>query len=160
PDLHQGPDHDQRRTGQRHAGLRALSLQQRVPVAEDGLRRRPGLGALPDPLRADALDVQALPLGLLRRAAALMAQHAPAGRRARLLARRSTRSQLGGALVFAVVSLLGIAYFVPFLWMLSTSLKTPDQLFTFPVQWLPTPIALANYPEALSALPFALFARN
>jgi ABC-type glycerol-3-phosphate transport system permease component len=76
------------------------------------------------------------------------------------LAARSTRSLLGRAAVLVLVSLLAVAYLMPFLWMLSTSLKTPDQLFTFPVQWIPSPVALENYPEALGALPFALFARN
>jgi len=89
-----------------------------------------------------------------------MAERVAPAARERLLARRSTRSLLGRAAVFATVAALGFAYLVPFLWMLSTALKTPDQLFSFPIAWVPSPVAFSNFPEALSALPFALYARN
>lgn len=49
---------------------------------------------------------------------------------------------------------------VPFLWMLSTSLKTPDEVFTPTVQWLPTRWMFENYPVALAAAPFGRFFLN
>ncbi len=76
------------------------------------------------------------------------------------LARKSVRARVGRAVVFTIVSALAVVYLVPFLWMVSTALKTPDQLFTFPITWIPSPIALSNVPDALSALPFGLYARN
>ncbi len=58
--------------------------------------------------------------------------------------------------------LLGAALFLlPFFFVLSTSLKEIQQIFAFPIEWIPNPIRWANYPEAWSSrLPFNLFFRN
>ena len=57
-------------------------------------------------------------------------------------------------LVYAVLIVGAVLVLMPFAWTLSTSLKTPDQVFTFPPKWIPDPIAWSNYPEALSLQPF------
>jgi multiple sugar transport system permease protein len=49
---------------------------------------------------------------------------------------------------------------VPFLWMLSTSLKAPGKTFVFPPQWIPDPIVLRNYYDMWTALPFGNFFLN
>jgi ABC-type glycerol-3-phosphate transport system permease component len=49
---------------------------------------------------------------------------------------------------------------MPFFWMLSTSVKDPGEIFLVPVRWIPSEIHLENYAEALTALPFDVFARN
>jgi ABC-type glycerol-3-phosphate transport system permease component len=49
---------------------------------------------------------------------------------------------------------------VPFLWMLSTSLKAPGKTFVFPPQWLPNPVVLRNYSDMWTALPFGTFFLN
>jgi multiple sugar transport system permease protein len=41
---------------------------------------------------------------------------------------------------------------IPFLWMVSTSLKTEDQLYLQPPRWVPDPIRLDNYWEAWEQL--------
>jgi len=55
----------------------------------------------------------------------------------------------GELLTRAVVYLLliagGIAMAVPFLWMLSTSLKPDGEVFSYPPQWIPSTIAWENY---------------
>lgn len=57
--------------------------------------------------------------------------------------------------------LAGVAIvMVPFLWMISTSLKDASELFVFPPQWVPDPIRWNNYPEAWNALPFNRFLVN
>lgn len=49
--------------------------------------------------------------------------------------------------------LLGAAIVLfPFFWMLSTSLKTPDQLFTREINFIPSPAAPSNYLEVWDAL--------
>ena len=45
-------------------------------------------------------------------------------------------------------------------WMLSTSLKTTDETAAIPVKWIPSALQWQNYPDALGALPFALYFRN
>ncbi|WP_324715644.1 carbohydrate ABC transporter permease [Carboxydochorda subterranea] len=49
---------------------------------------------------------------------------------------------------------------VPFLWMLVTSLKEPDQVFTQPIHWVPHPVRWRNYVEAWQAAPFARYFLN
>ncbi len=82
-------------------------------------------------------------------------QTAPAG----------SRSGTGDAIVTRVIIyallLLGVAVvMVPFLWMISTSLKSAQDLFTFPPEWIPNPIRWGNYKEAWQALPFDRFLLN
>ncbi|GIV78945.1 MAG: sugar ABC transporter permease [Litorilinea sp.] len=48
----------------------------------------------------------------------------------------------------------------PFLWMLSTALKTPPQLLAFPPILLPSPMDWSNFGTALQTLPFGIFLRN
>jgi ABC-type glycerol-3-phosphate transport system permease component len=46
-----------------------------------------------------------------------------------------------------------ILFILPFLWLLSTSLKPDEQIFAFPPKWLPKPIRFQNYWDALKFLP-------
>ncbi|MDQ4077998.1 MAG: carbohydrate ABC transporter permease [Chloroflexota bacterium] len=55
---------------------------------------------------------------------------------------------LGHSLAWLVLVGLAILWIVPFLWMISTSLKTPQDLFG--ANWIPTPIAWENYIDAFS----------
>jgi multiple sugar transport system permease protein len=48
----------------------------------------------------------------------------------------------------------------PLVWMISTSLKPQQALFTMPPQLIPKPIRWENYPEALTMMPFHLYFRN
>ncbi len=79
-------------------------------------------------------------------------------------ARRRGRSTTGDiavrVLVYALI-LLGVAIvMIPFLWMLSTSLKQESELFVYPPEWIPTPPQWGNYSEAWNALPFNRFLIN
>lgn len=51
-------------------------------------------------------------------------------------------------------------FLLPFLWMLSTSLKTDAQLFTYPPVWIPNPLAWVNYPNAVNYIPFFTYLGN
>lgn len=55
---------------------------------------------------------------------------------------------------------LSILYMVPFFWMLSTALKTDQQLMKWPPVWIPDPIAWDNFMKAFRFFPFLLFLRN
>ncbi len=60
-----------------------------------------------------------------------------------------------------VLLLIGSVFMlVPFLWMLSTSLKVPREIFTYPPQLIPTEWAWSNYRDAFTALPFGRFYLN
>jgi multiple sugar transport system permease protein len=49
---------------------------------------------------------------------------------------------------------------VPFIWMLSTSFKSPGKTFVFPPQWIPNPFVFSNYTDMWTALPFGTFFLN
>ncbi len=63
--------------------------------------------------------------------------------------KRATRSRLRLGACFALLCLLAIPFAGPFVWMLSTSLKTLDQTLRFPPEWIPRPFVWSNYPSAL-----------
>jgi multiple sugar transport system permease protein len=48
---------------------------------------------------------------------------------------------------------VGILFIFPFVWLISSSLKTPRQIFVFPPQWIPDPVQWQNYSDALTAIP-------
>ena len=45
---------------------------------------------------------------------------------------------------------LSLIFLFPLLWMISTSLKTPDQIFLPYIKWIPDPIAWDNYSKIFS----------
>lgn len=49
---------------------------------------------------------------------------------------------------------------IPFVFMLSTSLKDPSQTVQFPPVWIPNPIVWQNYAQVFQVVPFAQFALN
>ncbi|MGH2614700.1 MAG: carbohydrate ABC transporter permease [Thermomicrobiales bacterium] len=64
------------------------------------------------------------------------------------------------AITYAVLGLGAAIIMVPFLWMLSTSLKTNQDIYVFPPQWIPDPARFANYRDVMTLLPFWTYARN
>jgi multiple sugar transport system permease protein len=64
------------------------------------------------------------------------------------------------AVSYILLTLGAIVMIVPFLWMLSTSLKTQTQIFVFPPQWIPQPLGWANYPQVVQVMPFGRFLAN
>ena len=49
---------------------------------------------------------------------------------------------------------------VPFIWMLSTSLKDQQQLFAWPPNWIPNPVVWNNYVEVFTRINFSLYGLN
>jgi multiple sugar transport system permease protein len=59
-----------------------------------------------------------------------------------------------------IVTLMGLAMMVPFLWMVLTSLRTDADAFAWPPKLLPMPLRFENYAEAWRTAPFARFFMN
>jgi multiple sugar transport system permease protein len=77
------------------------------------------------------------------------------------MARTNTAARKTGTVVAFSLMLLGsLTMVVPFLWMLSTSLKESRLVFDFPPQWIPDPIDWANYAEVWDIVPLATGLRN
>jgi len=51
-------------------------------------------------------------------------------------------------------------FMVPFIWMVSTSLKPQTQIFAFPPEWIPHPFQWRNYIDAMSYIPFFTYLEN
>jgi multiple sugar transport system permease protein len=60
----------------------------------------------------------------------------------------------------ALLLLVGIFFAFPFAWLLSSSLKTPVEIFVFPPEWLPNPVNWQNYPIAFQEMNFARYFVN
>ena len=63
-------------------------------------------------------------------------------------------------ILYITLSVIAVFMAIPFLWMLSTSLKDPAAVFRYPPQWIPKPIVFKNYIDAWKAVPFARFFLN
>jgi ABC-type glycerol-3-phosphate transport system permease component len=70
------------------------------------------------------------------------------------------RGFAGGFLWHVLLSAIALVLIAPLLWLISTSLKEPGAIFILPPEWIPDPIRWQNYPEALTAQPFARFFLN
>jgi multiple sugar transport system permease protein len=68
---------------------------------------------------------------------------------------RPSHIALHAALIAGSVVML-----LPFVWMLSTSLKRPPEIFTYPPVWIPSEIAWDNYAKTVSVMPFGRFYLN
>ncbi len=53
-----------------------------------------------------------------------------------------------------LLSIFGIIMMLPVVWMLSTSFKYYNDVFKFPIEWIPSSATMANYVEALTAFPY------
>lgn len=62
--------------------------------------------------------------------------------------------------VWLVLIAGAVVMIMPFLWLVSSSLKLEQRVFEFPPSWLPDPIRWANYYDALTYKPFHLYFKN
>lgn len=63
-------------------------------------------------------------------------------------------------LLTVILLLLSYLFLFPFLWMLSSSLKTEKEMFTFPIQWIPKEIRWDNYKNAWEIGRFGIYYKN
>jgi multiple sugar transport system permease protein len=73
---------------------------------------------------------------------------------------RWLRVRVGRLGQHASLWLVGIFFAFPFAWLLSSSLKTPVQIFIFPPEWIPNPVNWQNYPIAFREMSFARYFVN
>lgn len=72
-------------------------------------------------------------------------------------ARRRQWRQIG---VYAILTAFGALFLIPFVWVLSTSLKGNEQIFTIPPQWIPSRLRWENYVEVFRRMPVLLYLKN
>ena len=64
------------------------------------------------------------------------------------------------ATIWTMLCLGALLMILPFLWLLSSSLKTQSQLWVFPPEWIPNPVMWSNYSISLTYMPFNLYILN
>lgn len=62
--------------------------------------------------------------------------------------------------VYALLLVLATIYLLPFLWMVSTSLKQQQDVFSYPPSFLPSSFEWRNYIDGWTLLPFTTFLKN
>ncbi len=63
-------------------------------------------------------------------------------------------------LLYAILVLLSALFMFPFFWTVSSSLKAPFELMTFPPTWLPATPQWQNYARVIEKVPFLLWTWN
>jgi len=66
----------------------------------------------------------------------------------------------GRLVVWLFLLVVAVIMILPFLWMISSSLKLEQRVFQYPPQWIPDPIQWINYYEALTVRPFHIYFKN
>jgi multiple sugar transport system permease protein len=64
------------------------------------------------------------------------------------------------AVIYALLTLGAATMIIPFVWMISTSLKAQSQLFAWPPQWIPSPIMWQNYLTVFEKVKFGTYGLN
>ena len=66
----------------------------------------------------------------------------------------TAKRRLGTTGYYVVSILIAVVAMIPFLWMISTSLKSLGALMSIPIEWIPAEPSLDAYGEVFSRFPF------
>jgi ABC-type glycerol-3-phosphate transport system permease component len=61
---------------------------------------------------------------------------------------------------YLVILVGAVGLMFPFAWMLSTSLKPLDEVYSYPIIWIPSQIVFENYIDVFKKVPFARYLWN
>jgi multiple sugar transport system permease protein len=70
------------------------------------------------------------------------------------------KEALSKGFIYLLLILGGILMLTPFVWMISTSLKQPNEVMVMPPKWIPSDIQWSNYIKAWLSAPFAIYSVN
>ena len=75
--------------------------------------------------------------------------------------RNKSKKRLFKIILTILMATFSIIMILPFLWMLSSSFKPDNQIFCFPIKWIPEQITWANYDRVWNSnVPFSVFFLN
>lgn len=69
-------------------------------------------------------------------------------------------SVIGKVIIYLVLIIVAFTMLVPFVWMLSASVKLNKDVFTFPMQWIPADPQWVNYETIWQKIPLGTFTLN
>lgn len=67
---------------------------------------------------------------------------------------------VGRVVLYAFLIFFLVVALVPFVWMISSSLKTSTDVFTIPMRWIPETVRLENYVEIWQKVPLMAYFKN
>lgn len=80
---------------------------------------------------------------------------------ATVVAHRKSRRNIGGkAITYVLAISLGLVFMAPFVWALSSALKTPWAIYEYPPSFIPSPVRWYNFVEIWKVVPFARWTAN
>jgi multiple sugar transport system permease protein len=75
-------------------------------------------------------------------------------------AKRRKKVSIGKVIRYLVIILVSLAMVLPFVWMISASLKAETEIFGFPIKWIPETFRWENYKNVWTTVPFHLYYLN
>lgn len=76
------------------------------------------------------------------------------------LSNKKTNHAIMMVIIYAVLIIITALMLIPFLWMLSASLKMNKDVFTFPIKWIPDNPRWKNYVDIWTKIPLLTFVKN
>ena len=73
---------------------------------------------------------------------------------------REQKKRTANIVIYGVLVVLVAALMVPFIWMLSSSLKENNQVLTVPIQWIPQEFVWSNYTDIWTRIPMMGYLQN
>ncbi|MDR1547016.1 MAG: carbohydrate ABC transporter permease [Hungatella sp.] len=73
---------------------------------------------------------------------------------------KSTNYKISRCLLYVVLLILTAVMLIPFVWMLSASLKLDKDVFVFPIKWIPENPRWQNYLDIWTKIPLMTFVLN
>ena len=71
-----------------------------------------------------------------------------------------TAGKIGKVLLYVALILLSAVTLIPFVWMISASLKLDREVFEFPIRWIPETFHWENYSLIWTKAPMLMYAKN
>ena len=73
---------------------------------------------------------------------------------------KSRQELIGKTAIYVLLFAGAVVLMIPLFWMLSTSVKPKDQVYSYPIVWIPREIIWQNYPLVFQKIPFARYLTN
>lgn len=73
---------------------------------------------------------------------------------------RSGRQRTTRVITYLILTAISLSMVLPFLWMISSSLKLETEVFAMPIRWIPDDVQWENYLEVWQKAPFATYYKN
>lgn len=76
------------------------------------------------------------------------------------MASKSRQKLIGNIVIYTILFVGAAVLMIPLFWMASTSVKPQDQIYTYPIVWIPREIVWENYPGVFENIAFGRFLWN